>query len=73
MKKLFAGITLMLVLSVFTLADGGIPIGGRQCPPAPEPCPTSFQPEDKQPPSKPVSRGIILREIMRLFTFRFVN
>lgn len=73
MKKLFASIMLMLMLSVFTLADGGIPIGGRQCPPAPEPCPTSFQPVYKKPLSKPVSRGIILWEIMRLFTFRFVN
>jgi len=62
MRKPFVVLALVLALCTFTLADGGVPINGRQCPPAPEPCPNRLAtPVD----TKPLIRSIALREIIR--------
>ena len=71
MKKLFATALLLCSFVMFSFADGGVPINGRQCPPAPEPCPTGLVAEDPKTVPLEVKIGIgfrfVIREVLRGF------
>lgn len=66
MKKYALLLTLVLAFSMFAFADGGVPVGGRTCPPDEPDCNGLIADQTgdaKQPPI----HVMIFREAARLF------